>query len=377
MDAFYAAIEQRDDPGLRGRPVIVGGTSGRGVVSTASYEAREFGVRSAMPAFEARRRCPQGIFLPPRIGHYAAVSRQLMEIFDRYSPTVEPLSLDEAFLDMSGTERLFGEPREMAEKISADIRDTLNLTASIGVASTKYVAKVASDYDKPDGITVVPPGAEKRFLAPLPLERIWGVGPKAAERLRSLGLDTIGDIAAFPRDVLEARFGGFGAHIWHLANGVDARRVVKDRSRKSLGSERTLERDVVGIDEVRARLMPLTDEVARGLRSKGWRAHGVRLKLKYADFRLVTRDHHVYEGIRDAASLRRELESLLQRAELDIPIRLVGLAAYDLVEDGAPRQGNLFETATTERQERLESAVDGVLRKFGKGVVVRGSALED
>lgn len=377
MDAFYAAIEQRDDPALRGQPVIVGGTGGRGVVSTASYEARKFGVHSAMPGFQARRKCPNGIFIPPRIGHYAEVSRQLMEIFDRYSPSVEPLSLDEAFLDMTGAERLFGTPQEIAESISAAVRDELRLTASIGVAASKYVAKVASDFRKPNGITVVPPGTEKRFLAPLPLERIWGVGPKAAQRLRDMGLSTIADIAATPREVLEGRFGGFGAHVWRLANGHDDRRVVRNRERKSLGSERTLASDISGIDAVRARLLPLADEVARGLRAKGWRAHGIRLKLKYSDFRLVTRDRHVFEGIRDAESIRRELEGLLQRAELDIPIRLVGVAAYDLAEEDAPRQVNLFDAESTDRQERLETAVDSVLERFGKGVVVRGSALED
>lgn len=377
MDAFYAAIEQRDDPALRGKPVIVGGTSGRGVVSTCSYEARVFGVRSAMPSFEARRRCPQGIFVTPRIGHYAAVSRQLMAIFDRYSPSVEPLSLDEAFLDMSGAERLFGPPEAIAASISAAIRDELALTASIGVATTKYVAKVASDFRKPNGVTVVAPGTEKRFLAPLPLERIWGVGPKAAESLRKLGLSTIGDVAATPLATLEGRFGNFGAHIWHLANGHDERHVMRDRQRKSIGSERTLERDITGADAVRRVLLPLTDEVARGLRAKGWRAHGVRLKLKYADFRLVTRDTHVDDGIRDTGSLRRELERLLQRAELDIPMRLVGVAAFDLVEEGAPTQGNLFDLDATQRQEKLETALDSVIEKFGKGVVVRGSTLEE
>ncbi len=375
MDAFYASIEQRDNPALRGKPVIVGGGSRRGVVATASYEARKFGVHSAMPGFQARQKCPQGIFVTPRIGHYAAVSAQLMEIFDRYSPSVEPLSLDEAFVDMTGAERLFGTPMEMAERISSDIRETLDLTASIGVAGSKYVAKVASDFRKPAGITMVPNGGERQFLAPLKVERIWGVGPKAAESLHALGLKTIGDVAAYSRPVLESRLGPFGAHVWHLANGYDNRVVDSERQRKSVGAERTLAVNIQGIDAVRAQLLPLVDEVSEGLRQRGWRAHGVRLKLKYANFRLITRDRRLFEPVSDASSLQSELEVLLGRAELNTPIRLVGIGAFDLVESDAPRQGNLF-AAPVERRERLEVAMDEVTARFGSGLVVRGSTLK-
>lgn len=376
MDAFYAAIEQRDDPSLRGKCVIVGGGSRRGVVATASYEARRFGVRSAMPGFEARRRCPHGIFLPPRIAHYAGVSAQLMEIFDRYSPEVEPLSLDEAFVDMTGAERLFGAPPQMAERIAEDIRRELELTASIGVASNKFVAKVASDMNKPDGITVCEPGTEQAFLAPLPLERIWGVGARAAETLHGMGLSTIGDVAAWPCAVLEQRLGRFGAHVWHLAHGLDRRDVVSDRTRRSLGSERTLERDVQGREAVRRLLMPLADEVTRGLRRRGFRAHGVRVKLTYATFRRVTRDQHVRDAYCDSESLLAVADALLDRLELDLPIRLVGVTAYDLVEDAAPLQQQLF-AEDTERREQLESVLDAVGERFGAGVVTRGSSLPD
>ena len=376
MDAFYAAIEIRDDPGLRGLPVVIGGSSRRGVVSTASYEARKFGIHSAMPGYEARRRCPEAIFISPRIRHYAAVSRELMAIFGRYSPSVEPLSLDEAFLDMTGAERLFGSPREMAEKVANDIRTELRLTASVGVATTKYVAKVASDFNKPDGITVVLPGTEKEFLAPLPIRRIWGVGPKAAARLEGLGLQTIGDVAEMPREVLESRFGGFGAHVWHLANAIDMRRVSAIRTRKSIGSERTLAADIVGKEAVRAHLLPLADEVARGLRKGSWRAHGVRLKLKTSEFQLMTRDRHVAEAICDAESILSALDALLEVARVDVPLRLVGVAAYDLVKDGTPRQVSLFNAENTERRERLEAAMDEVSEKFGRGLVVRGSSLK-
>lgn len=376
MDAFFAAIEIRDDPGLRGLPVIVGGGSRRGVVATASYEARKFGVRSAMPGYIAKKKCPDGIFVSPRMSAYVEVSRQLMEIFERYSPTVEPLSLDEAFLEMTGAEKLFGTPREMAEKIAQDIRTDLRLTGSVGVATSKFVAKIASDFKKPDGITVVEPGTEKEFLAPLPIRRIWGVGPKAGASLERLGLKTIGDIAETPLELLESKFGGFGTHVWHLAHAIDLRRVSPGRGRKSIGSERTLAVDIVGREAVRSRLLPLADEVARGLRNGGWRAHGIRLKLKTADFRLMTRDRHLVEAVCDAESILDALDALLENAPVDAPMRLVGCAAYDLIKDGTPRQGSLFGAEKTESREKLEATLDKVSEKFGKGVVMRGSSLK-
>lgn len=374
MDAFFAAVEQRDRPELRGKPVIVGGTGGRGVVSTCSYEARVFGVHSAMPTFKARRLCPNGIYITPRMSAYAEASRAIMEVFDRYSPVVEPLSLDEAFLDMTGSERLFGTPREMGEAIRRDIRAATELTASVGVASSKFVAKVASDTNKPDGLTECEPGREKAFLAPLPIERIWGVGKRAAERLHGLGLDRIGDIAAYPVDVLEQRLGGFGRHVWNLANGIDVRDVSTGRVRQSVGAERTLAKDITGRDAVRHRLLPLADEVAATLRRKGKRAWGVRLKLKYADFRATTRDLRLDAPAQDAERLLAALDELMGRADLELPMRLVGLAAFDLTEEGVPRQASLFEPPP-ERREQLESALDAVRDKFGSATVVRGSWL--
>lgn len=375
MDAFYAAIEQRDHPEYRGKPVIVGGTGRRGVVSTASYEARVYGVHSAMPTFKARDRCPKGIYVSPRMSVYASVSRQIMEIFERYSPAVEPLSLDEAFLDMTGSERLFGTPREMAERVRHDIRVETALTASVGVAATKFIAKVASDLNKPDGLTLCPVGEEKAFLAPLPIKRLWGVGKRGAASLDALGLRTIGDVAAYPRDILERKFGRFGAHVWRLANAIDERTVVTGRRRKSHGAERTLATNIVGAEAVRHRLLPLADEVAAGLRRNNKRAWGVRLKLKYADFQQTTRDMRLTEAARDAASILRAIDELLERAETNAPMRLVGLAAFDLVDDDQPTQGALFGEAT-EKREELESTLDALRTKFGTATVVRGSWLE-
>ncbi|HEY1098315.1 MAG TPA: DNA polymerase IV, partial [Myxococcota bacterium] len=282
MDAFYASVEQRDRPELRGKPIVIGGDGPRSVVSTASYEARVFGVKSAMPGVVAKRLCPHAIFLPVRMSHYVEVSRKLMEILGRYSPTVEPLSLDEAFLDATGTEALFGTPAELAWSVQRAVREELALPCSVGVAANKFVAKVASDFKKPAGIVVVAPGEEQAFLSPMPIERLWGVGPKTAERLRADGYVTIADVAAADPALLQRRYGGLGEHLHALANGHDERPVDDDRERKSLGAERTMDIDIVGVDAVRRQIVPLIEEVAFGLRKANLRAGGVRLKIKYS-----------------------------------------------------------------------------------------------
>jgi DNA polymerase-4 len=373
MDAFYAAIEQRDYPELRGKPVIVGGTSNRGVVSTASYEARPFGVHSAMPMWRARKLCPDGIFLPGRHSVYVEVSRALMEIMRGYSPVVEPLSLDEAFMDMTGSEELFGPPVEAARRILDHIKRDLQLTASIGIAPNKYIAKVASDLDKPAGLTVCPPGQEKEFLAPLKIERLWGVGPKSVPKLHAVGLRTIGDVARWDAGDLEKRFGSFGLHIWQLANGIDQRVVERERSDKSMGAERTFEKDIRGADAVRERLLPLCDHVAARLRKHSMRAGGVRLKVKYATFKSLTRQKKLKAPVNDSESLRAVLEELLGKLDLDKPIRLVGLAGYALVEDDGTQTG-LFDQGTQKR-EQLEHILDQVNEKFGRGSVKRAGAV--
>jgi DNA polymerase-4 len=373
MGAFFAAIEQRDFPELRGKPVIVGGTGNRGVVSTASYEARPFGVHSAMPTYRARQLCPQGVFLPPRGGVYSEVSKQLMEILGRYSPDVEPLSLDEAFLDMTGSEQLFGPPATAAERILVDIETELQLTASVGVAPNKYIAKVASDMNKPRGLTVCPPGEEKAFLAPLPVERIWGVGPKSVPKLHALGMRKIGDVARWDPEELQRQLGNsFGEHIWRLANGLDARRVERDRVEKSMGGERTFSADIRGVDAVRERLLPLCDHVAARLRRHGMRAGGIRLKVKYATFKSVTRQKKLKEPVCDAESFRAVLNELMGKLDLDRPIRLVGLAGYALVEDEG--QAGLFDGVTNER-ETLERTMDLINEKYGRGSVKRAGAV--
>ncbi|MFW5739365.1 MAG: DNA polymerase IV [Myxococcota bacterium] len=367
MDAFYASIEQRDRPELRGRPVIVGGPTRRGVVSTASYEARPFGVHSAMPMAEAVRRCPHAIVVPVRMAHYVSVSRQLMDVLHRFSPLVEPLSLDEAFLDMSGTEGLHGPAPVAARAIKDQIHAATSLTCSVGVADNKFLAKLASDLDKPDAITIVPAGQGRAFIAKLPLRRLWGVGPRSAERLESLEFRTIGDVAeADPRSLARLIGESQGEHLQALARGQDDRPVVPDREAKSIGSEETLAEDIRGTRSVAAVLRRHCDRVAERLRAAGLQARSVRVKVRYSrGFRLMTREGPLPEPCDDSRTLRNTATALLAKLDLNQPIRLVGVAAAQLDEAGAPMQGDLFEHASTEKNSRLEHALDSIRDRFG------------
>src|SRR5680860_448173 len=286
MDAFYAAVEQLDDPGLRGRPLLVGSASSRGVVLTASYEARPFGVGSAMPMAKARRLCPHALIVPPRFERYQQVSASIMRVFGDFSPAVEALSLDEAFLDMTGSEGLFGDPESMGRRLKAAVFDaTGGLTVSVGLSATKYVAKVASAHRKPDGLTVVPPETAKAWLAPMPVSRLWGAGQKTEPRLLALGLRTIGDVAAADPKLLADKLGKLGMHFYTLAQAQDPRRVDGHRKSKSIGSENTLARDVRDKGEIKLHLRRSADKIARRLRAKGLVASGVAVKLKSADFK--------------------------------------------------------------------------------------------
>ena len=273
MDAFYAAIEQLDDPALRGRPLIVGPNSARGVVLTASYEARPFGVGSAMPIAHARRMCPQALIVPPRFERYQQVSQVIMDLFEDFSPSVEALSLDEAFLDMTGSDKLFGTPEEIGRKLKAAVRDaTGGLTASVGISGTKYVAKVASGHRKPDGLTIVAPADARAWLAPQSVKNLWGAGPKTAARLETLGLHTIGDVAACDSRWLERSLGALGLRFIALANGEDLRAVVGSRASRGLSSERTLSVDISARREIEAYLRSAAETVAQRLRRRSLRA---------------------------------------------------------------------------------------------------------
>jgi len=371
MDAFFAAIEQRDEPSIAGKPVIVGGPQRRGVVSTASYEAREFGVHSAMPMAVAVRKCPDGLVLPVRMRHYRDVSADIMEVMRGFSPLVEPLSLDEAFLDMTGTKHLFGTPFEAAERIKRGISEaTGGLTCSVGIACNKFLAKLASDMDKPDGITEVPRGREQEFIAPLPVERIWGVGPKTADRLRRIGIKTIGDLAGSDPKRLARLFKSQGEHIYDLARGIDDRPVNPDRDRKSVGSEETLSEDVSGRKAVEWLMINHCDRVARHLRAKGLKARGIRVKVRYSKgFRLATRDDRLPVPVDDSRGLLAGARRLLEKLDLDRPMRLVGVATFDLVEPEESFQGDLFQQEGREKRSRVEHALDDLRSRHGNDVI--------
>jgi len=345
MDAFYAAIEQLDDRTLRGRPVLVGPLSSRGVVLTASYEARPYGVGSAMPMAKARRLCPNAVIVPPRFDRYQEVSAAIMSVFANFSPDVEPLSLDEAFLDMSGSEQLFGDPESIGRRLKAAIRDTTGgLTASVGLSATKYVAKVASACQKPDGLTVVRPEDAKAWLAPFPVSRLWGAGPKTQARLHHLGLHTIGDVANADPQFLSAKLGSFGLHFHTLAQAEDPRPVIGRRASKSVGSEHTFDKDVREKADIKYHLRRSADTIARRLRKKSYVALGVGVKLKTTDFQIVTRRHRLSEPTDVAESLYSVGIDLLNHVDHPGPFRLVGMVAYDLVDIDDLVQLDLFST---------------------------------
>jgi DNA polymerase-4 len=379
MDAFYASIEQRDNPALRGKPVIVGGNpGGRGVVSAASYEARVFGVRSAMPSSRAQRLCPDAIFISPTIGRYAEVSGRIMEIMGHYTPLVEPVSIDEAYLDLTGTERLHGDPVDTARRIKREIQDAEHLTASIGMGPSKLVAKLASDYDKPDGFVVVPPDQVRGFLDPMPVGRLLGVGQKTRERLERLGLSTIGALAACPDEVLEAHFGPHASDLARLARGEDYREVTPEHDPKSLSAEHTFESDVEDVAELEKCLLSLSDSVARRLRKAGLRASTVELKLRYDDFKTVTRARKQPESVDSGATFYRVARELLHDLEVQgRKVRLVGVGGSGLTSGDDDVQLGLFPDADAERGRRVDKALDLIQDKFGRGKITRASLLDD
>ncbi len=388
MDAFYASIEIREDPALAGRPVVIGadprGGRGRGVVSTASYEARRYGVRSAMPISQAWRRCPHAVYLPPRISLYADVSARLFEVFRGFTDLVEPLSLDEAFLDVTASRELFGEGPTIAASIKHEIREAERLTASVGVAASKYVAKVASDLEKPDGLVVVPAGTEREFLAPLGVSRLWGAGAKAQGRLHRMGLRTIGDVARLDRSVLEASLGpSAGGRFHELANGVDPRPVNPDSERKSLGKEVTFSRDVADRERVERTLLGLCEGVARGLRRQGLAGRTVHLKLRWEGFETLARQRTLEDAVTTTERIWPVARDLFREA--DDPsrrVRLIGVTVTGF-EEGCPRQLGLFDTGAGEHRQdgdtdvRVAEVVDALSDRFGRDAVVRAALLEE
>jgi DNA polymerase-4 len=374
MDAFYASVEQRDDPTLRGRPVIVGGHARRGVVLAASYEVRPFGVRSAMPMARALQLAPDAVVVSPRHDVYADVSARVFDILGSVTPLVEPLSLDEAFLDVTASRRLFGAPAEIARLLRARIADEVGLPASAGIAGVKLVAKIASDMAKPNGQLEVPLDGDAAFLAPLPVSRLWGVGPKSARALALMGLDTVGDIARRDPEELARRLGPSGRALWEQANAIDPRPVVPDRDAKSIGAEDTFDEDLSGVELLATRVHAQALRVARRLRAAGLRARTVQLKLKRADFTLVTRRATLDEATDDGQVLYRQAAALLAR-EPARPTRLTGVSAQNLVAAAAPQLG-MFAPAPTTAQA-LNRALDAIADRFGASTVTTADVADD
>jgi DNA polymerase-4 len=375
MDAFYASVEQRDRPDLRGRPVIVGADpTGRGVVSAASYEARRFGVHSAMPIGRAARVCPHAAFLPVDMDKYAGVSREVMAILADFTPLLEPLSIDEAFLDVTGTEGLHGDGTAVARTIKSRIATALRLTASVGVAANKFVAKVASDLRKPDGLVVVAPGTEADFLAPLAVSRLWGVGRVTGAGLEAMGVSTIGQLAAVPVAHLAGRFGEGGRALHDLSLGRDDRAVEPFAPPKSMGAEETFGRDHRDVERLAATLREQAERVARELREEGYAGRCVTLKLRFADFSTLTR-RHTDDPTQDGLLIYRRARALLERIPLRQPVRLIGLSVSGL-GPAAAGQLSLLEPDAL-RRERLARAMDRVTARFGLESLRPASLLRD
>ena len=368
MDAFYASVEQRDDPKLRGRPVIVGGHAQRGVVLAASYEVRPFGVRSAMSMARALRLAPDAVVVPPRMRAYAEASERVFDILHSVTPLVEGLSLDEAFLDVTASAHLFGTAAAIATRLRRRIADELALPASAGIADVKFLAKIASDLAKPDGQREVPPGTGAAFLAPLDIGRLWGVGPKTEARLKLLGFSKIGDLARVEPGVLERKLGAAaGAHLAALSRGVDPRHVVPDREAKSIGAEETFESDLEGAEALRPHLHAQALRVGRRLRRAGLRARGVHLKLKLADFTLVTRQVTFEAATDDGQALYRAVCELLDRNLPRKAVRLTGVSAQ-LLEPAQPTQTSLLTPPPSPR-DALNRALDAINTRYGAGAL--------
>jgi DNA polymerase IV len=381
MDAFYASVEQIDNPAFQGKPVIVGadpkGGSGRGVVAACSYEARRFGVRSALPISHAWKLCPQAVYVRPRMARYMEVSREVMGVFRQFTDLVEPLSIDEAFLDVTGSVALHGSADSIAREIKRRIRLDTRLTASVGVAPNKFLAKIASDLQKPDGLVIVAEKHIAEFLQPLPISRLWGVGPKTEQRLFGLGFKIIGDVAAATRETLIANLGNLGEHLHRLAHGQDDRPVIPNWQAKSISNETTFEVDTADRDLIVRTIHQLADEVGRRLRADNARARRVTLKLRYADFRTHTKQTSLERPTQSNGEIAALALALFNQFPLDRKIRLIGVGTADLLHEASdPAQLDLFAVAP-QRDELLDHTLDEIRQKFGSDALKRGSQLLD
>ncbi len=373
MDAFFAAVEQRDDPALRGRPVIVGGVGRRGVVSTASYEARRYGVHSAMPMTEARRRCPNAVFMPGNHKKYARVAAEIRAILAAFSPLVEPLSLDEAFLDATGMEWLYPDPRAIAAAIKQRIRNELALTASAGVAPNKFLAKLASDWGKPDGLVVVRPEEVAAFLRAMPIGRLWGAGEKTTKLLQGIGINTIGQLAGAADAILARHFGQAAGEMRRLARGEDDRPVVPEHEPKSVGNEVTFAEDLRSREEIGTCLLALSHKVSRRLRQAGYAGRTVTVKIRFGSFRTITRSRTLGDPTLLGDTIYETATAIMDGVELSEGVRLLGVTLSNLQVHGS--QTSLFTAGDDDKKLKVSVAVDRLKDKYGEGAVTRGRLL--
>ena len=373
MDAFYASVEVLDQPSLRGKPVIVGAPEGRGVVSSATYEARRFGVRSAMSTAQALRLCPTAVVVEPHFDRYVELSRHVMRIFNDITPLVEPLSIDEAFLDVRGARRLWGSPGQIAVMLRQRVLDETGLTCSIGVAATKHVAKMASTLSKPDGLLIVSERETSAFLAARPVRAMWGIGPKAAESLEGRGIHTVADILETPRSVLDRALGAaMGERIWHLSRGLDPRRVDTQRVEKSVGHEETFHRDISDTLTLRSEFRRLADRVGARLRAQGWAAATIAIKVRFSDFTTISRSQTLPEPTAVGQRIGDAALELFDAIDRPLPIRLVGVRGEKL-RPAANDLPALWDD--DEDWRRVEGALDDAVARFGRGVVTRATLL--
>ncbi len=375
MDAFFASVEQRDNPELRGKPVLVGGSGPRGVVCAASYEARPFGCRSAQPMSVALRNCPHAIVVKPNGSKYRDASKIAFDVLQSFTPIVEPLSIDEAFLDVTGSQRRFGPAEQIAKDIRSMIRERTQLTCSIGVAPNKFLAKLSSEMNKPDGLTIVPIDRIPQWLAPQPIRTMWGVGPAAEKRLRDLGVQTFGDVQQIPLVVLENALGTWGMRLYHLSFGRDTRDVMPDHSRRTVSQERTFSHDLDDPEQVLIWLMQQTEQVAARLRRSDLHAKTVTIKIRFGNFETVTRSRSLGQPTNRTDALLAAAKSMFEMwTEKSFrPVRLIGMGA--IVADTPAQQLSLFEHSENDRGPKIDALTDTIRSKFGDSAIVRGRIL--
>lgn len=377
MDAFFASIEQRDLPELKGKPVLVGGKGPRAVVAAASYEARKFGCRSAQPMAIALRKCPEAVVAKPRMSRYSEISQQIFCILDDFSPLVEPLSVDEAFVDVTGTARILGSPRQIAEKIRKRIFNETGLTASVGVAPNKFLAKLASDMDKPDGLTIIEREGIPQAIAGLAISRMWGVGPVTEKKLLVMGVKTFGDLQSLPIDELIKQFGSLGAKLHHLSHGDDSRCVTPEQSVKSVSQEQTFYEDVADSVVVRDVLLSQVEKVSVRLRKANLRARTITVKIRFGNFQTITRSMTLDEPSDQTDRLWRETRKLFDEwVENNFqPVRLIGMGvSQPASHEKQQSQMGLFSNPENDRSKRLDATTDAIRNKFGLNAIHRGTS---